>query len=356
MGEKRSLTSLGRCGKYFVVFVTTCGLVSALALSVSAQDFVTVTAKVRDVQISGEQKHPDFETHQTCDGVGSVAPVLKTDDDVSDFPGDNRGPKFLSGACIASAASFSDWYNDKASDVNRSYLIELPFAVDTAGLLTFGSRSFFPLDDPDGLTCTDNPSMDPFGKESEKNNFGFTTEFHLAFTYQEGTGQVFRVTGDDDVWVFVNDSLVIDLGGVHPPQKGDVSLDDLPDGFLTDGENYFIDFFHAERHTTQSTLLLKTNCSLASYESAIIPGRRIGPAGNRRAVPYRFVNNGNGFAIHSSSAGRISLYLTNGSMLGAVDVSANEIARLPVMPPASTVVYRWENSLGEASGLLTTMR
>ncbi len=356
MGEKSGLTSLERCGKRFVVFVTTCSLVPAVAFSVSAQDFVTVTAKVRDVQISGEQKHPDFETHRTCDGVGSVAPVLKTTDDVSDFPGDNRGPEFLSGTCISSAESFSDWYNDKTSDVNRSYTIELPFAVDTAGLLTFGSRSFFPLDDPAGLTCTDNPPMDPFGKESERNNFGFTTEFHLAFTYEEGAGQVFKVTGDDDVWVFVNDSLVIDLGGVHPPQSGEILLDELPEGFLTDGEDYFIDFFHAERHTTKSTLLLKTNCSLASYESAIIPGRRAGRSGNRRAVPFRFVNDGNGFAIHSSSAGRISFYLTNGSLLETVDVSANKTALLPAMPHASSVVYRWENSRGETSGMLTTMR
>ncbi len=356
MREMVKVAVCERIGERVATAAVSGVLAIVTAFSVTAQDYLTVTAKVRDIRMSGEQKHPDFETFQTCDGVGSVASKLEKSDDASGFPGDHRGPVFTSGSCISSEASFSDWYNDKGQDVNRSYLVELPFAVDTAGLLTFGSRSFFPLDDTAGLTCTDNPPEDPFGKETERHNFAFTTEFHLAFTYQEGEGQEFRVTGDDDVWVFVNDSLVIDLGGVHPPQSGKVQLDQLPEGFLTDGEDYFIDFFHAERHTKQSTLLLKTNCTLASYESAIIPGRGVGRSGSRGMVPYRFVKTGSGLVVRSSSDGLLSLYLTNGALLGSVEVTANKISRLPAIPPASSVVYRWENPRGESSGMLTIMQ
>jgi fibro-slime domain-containing protein len=85
----------------------------------------------------------------------------------------------------------------------------------------------------------------------------FTTEIHTVFTYMGG--ESFTFTGDDDVWVFINKKLVIDIGGVHGNSPGSVNLDNLG---LTMGINYPLDVFHAERHTTQSNFRIDTTiCS-----------------------------------------------------------------------------------------------
>ena len=50
-------------------------------------------------------------------------------------------------------------------------------------------------------------------------------------------GQTFYFTADDDLWVYINNQLVIDLGGLHPPLEKNVNLNDLG---LTVGQDYHI--------------------------------------------------------------------------------------------------------------------
>ena len=90
-------------------------------------------------------------------------------------------------------------------------------------------------------------------------NFHFTFELHGSFIYDAGVGQIFEFNGDDDVWVFINGRIVVDLGGRHSPKSMFVDMDRLG---LTDGEAYSFAFFLMERRTAGSHCKITTNLPL----------------------------------------------------------------------------------------------
>jgi fibro-slime domain-containing protein len=99
-----------------------------------------------------------------------------------------------------------------------------------------------------------------FGNEPAgyQHNYSFTMELHTFFTFKKGLR--FDFLGDDDVWAFVNNKIVLDLGGIHNSQSGDVKMDSIgPALGLVEGEVYAFDFFYAERHTTKSCIKITTN-------------------------------------------------------------------------------------------------
>lgn len=94
----------------------------------------------------------------------------------------------------------------------------------------------------------------------ESKNFHFTYHLEHEFVYKKGFGQIFTFTGDDDVWVFVDGKLVIDLGGIHGATTQTAEMDRLTT--LVHGKTYKLDFFFAERKRTQSNFRIETNLKL----------------------------------------------------------------------------------------------
>jgi fibro-slime domain-containing protein len=97
-------------------------------------------------------------------------------------------------------------------------------------------------------------------------NFHFTSQVVYWFKYDATATARLDFTGDDDVWVFVNGKLAVDLGGVHQPVDGGVSISKATAATygLTDGKVYQITVFQAERKKESSSFRL----TLAGFETA----------------------------------------------------------------------------------------
>ena len=106
-------------------------------------------------------------------------------------------------------------------------------------------------------TASGNPrwTSEVVGSKGGRNQH-FCFESHAYFRFKPGLKFNFR--GDDDIWVFINNKLAVDLGGTHLAAPGYVDLDKfMPDGVV--GKNYNIDIFFCDRRTTMSNVRIKTN-------------------------------------------------------------------------------------------------
>jgi fibro-slime domain-containing protein len=176
--------------------------------------------------------------------------------------GDVNGAQSSStGGCATNADRMAQWFRD-VPGVNLSRNLALTLVRQpNSNVYTFNDRTdamyanrggFFPV------------NGELYGNYTSDKNFHFTYELATTFVYQSGQGQVFTFTGDDDVWVFIDGKLVIDLGGIHGATSQTIELDRLT--WLQSGHEYDLRFFFAERHTTQSNFRIDTTMFLRTID------------------------------------------------------------------------------------------
>lgn len=82
---------------------------------------------------------------------------------------------------------------------------------------TYGGQDIYPIDDVPGIDATDVKLTDWQG---QKHNFSFTAHLGFAIKVSANGSERFEFSGDDDVWVFLNNRLILDIGGLHGPISG----------------------------------------------------------------------------------------------------------------------------------------
>jgi fibro-slime domain-containing protein len=196
-----------------------------------------LTSIVRDFRID----HPDFELDVMHSG-GDFGIV-------EDMLGPDGLPVYkppVQSPTTTGKYNFDQWYRD-VPGVNQTTSIDLQLAPSptTPGLFVYEDNQFFPID---GMLQQN---------EGNAHNYHFTLEMHTQFVYQGG--EVFTFRGDDDLFTFINGRLGIDLGGVHGPLEGSIDLDAMAGALgIVPGGVYDLDFFFAERHTSESNFRIET--------------------------------------------------------------------------------------------------
>ncbi len=227
--------------KAIAIFALT-NVFSFVGAQVALSETMVLKGTLRDFS----DQHPDFERTPGVDGFS-----YGLDQDITtDLIGDDKNPVYAGGSySTTTKANFDQWYNDVPGvNQKKNFSIELQ-DDDGDGIYHYENTDFFPINDQ------------LMGNEGRNKNFHFTYEIHSKFTYRGG--EIFKFSGDDDVWVYLNGHKVIDIGGVHSKRDAEVSLDEIAASIgIEVGGTYNFDFFFAERHTTESNFIIETTLLL----------------------------------------------------------------------------------------------
>ena len=138
-----------------------------------------------------------------------------------------------------------------------------------------GTKFFYPLTG-EGYDkyLGDTTDMQPQTTVDTKNdwypvgaNGNFTLKGEAQFIYRNADNLYFTFSGDDDVYLFINNKLALDIGGSHWPVEKTVNLNELSEEYgLEEGQVATFTFFYMERCADASNFSIKTNIELAQRD------------------------------------------------------------------------------------------
>ncbi len=128
-------------------------------------------------------------------------------------------------------------------------------------------------------------------------NFHYTMHAYGSFVYYADQNLRFEFEGDDDVYFYINDRLVLDLGGAHSPVTGSVDLNSTIKSLnldIKEGDVCSFDMFYAERHTTGSNMKFSTNIKIVDTNTLTTKSQYLDSVGTESMVDP---NTGIGFPL-----------------------------------------------------------
>lgn len=165
---------------------------------------------------------------------------------------------------VARDAAGKEYTNATCRDIDLTLDAEGFWLADISE--TSPDGGFFPVDDfqyLDSAKKVPNPKFDhESGDNGMPHNYSFSMKISARFQYVRG--QYFEFRGDDDVWVYIDNRLVVDIGGCHSPVEGAVDLDTMG---LVEGKEYPFHIFFSERNKTGSNFKMRTSINLQTEKT-----------------------------------------------------------------------------------------
>lgn len=219
---------------------------------------------------------------------------------------------------------------------------------------------FYPLEDlgyeqPGLLTATSKVN-------NGAKNGSFTLRGESQFVYNKDSNLYFTFTGDDDVYMYINGVLALDLGGAHGRNSKTVNLNDLdPTKYgLKEGQVATFTFFYMERCSDASTFGIETNMELVqrainvekkAYDTSYANEYASGTAViNGTTVAYDLIvtNKSNSPMSQIKLTDTDSLHSENGSENGKAELGYG--VTIPSVKPSTLKDDRGTVALGQGNG------